>query len=33
MMAVMYDPSVDDETIMSGFLAAYYGPAAPFIRL
>ena len=33
MTSVMFDPSVDDETVISNFLDAYYSAkAAPFIR-
>ena len=34
MMAIMYDPTQDDDKLISDFLAAYYGAlAAPWIRL
>ena len=34
MMAIMYDPTQDDDQLISDFLAAYYGAlAAPWIRL
>ena len=34
MMAIMYDPTQDDDKLIADFLAAYYGElAAPWIRL
>ena len=34
MMSIMYDPTQDDDQLISDFLAAYYGAlAAPWIRL
>ena len=33
MLSIMYDPSQDDRELISGFLAAYYRQAAPYIRL
>lgn len=31
--AMMWDPTQDDRQVISVFLAAYYGNAAPFVRL